>query len=498
MSPLVALGPLQLASGGFDVGRIFPIIDGFSATMTRAQVETLAGRDDVLSIESNDRVSVLDGSANSSFGVTEARADDPTIDGSHDGSASYSTTDLVAAVVDTGIDSTHVDLDQGKVLAFADCVSDAACPLVAPYDDEGHGTAVASVLAGDGDSSGGIESSAGVAPGAALVVVKTLDANSGGTEGQILSAIQWVVDHKSTYNIRVLNLSFGSDERSNGADAVCRGRERRRRGGHLRHRWLRQRQPVHRHHRLARSGCQRAHGRRHGRHRRRRVLSRLLLGRGPALDGRIKPDISAPGSELITSSANSGTGLKVHSGTSYSAPFAAGVALLMLDANSALTPAEIKTKMRSTAVGWSRGPGDDDLFEAGRLDAYAALRSAGAPISTPPSVPLQFMRSGYINPGAPNRFSIPISGSEPLAVTLNVGTYFVTPGGGPDLDLRLIDPLGNYVGDRENNQIHYPDNDSQEDVSVYPSTFGLYTVEVTTSGSSSEWQTYISAPPSTT
>ena len=76
--------------------------------------------------------------------------------------------------------------------------------------------------------------------------------------------------------------------------------------------------------------------------------------------------------------------------------------------------------------------------------------------------------------------------------------HFVTPGGGPDLDLRLIDPLGNYIGDGENNQIHYPDNDSQEDVSVYPSTFGLYTVEVTTSGFSSEWQTYISAPPSTT
>ena len=263
--------------------------------MTRAQVETLAGRDDVLSIESNDRVSVLDGSANSSFGVTKARADDPTIDGSRDGSGSYSTTDLVAAVVDTGIDSTHVDLDQGKVLAFADCVSDAACPLVAPYDDEGHGTAVASVLAGDGDSSGGIESSAGVAPGAALVVVKTLDANGGGTEGQILSAIQWVVDHKSTYNIRVLNLSFGSDERSNGADAVSAAANAAVAAGIFVTVAAGNAGPF-----IGTIGSPAAAA---------NVLTvgamadtgvggyfrAYFSGRGPTLDGRIKPDISAPG-----------------------------------------------------------------------------------------------------------------------------------------------------------------------------------------------------------
>ena len=59
-----------------------------------------------------------------------------------------------------------------------------------------------------------------------------------------------------------------------------------------------------------------------------------------------------------------------------------GVALLMRDANPSLTPQQIKDPIKSTAVDWGP-PGADSDYGAGRLDAYAALRAAGAPLGRP-------------------------------------------------------------------------------------------------------------------
>ena len=89
-------------------------------------------------------------SAQASFGVTKARVD-AGVDGDGDGNAAtYSKNDLVAAVIDTGIDAAHQDLDEGKVLAFANCIG--GCVLAAPFDDNGHGTHVAATIAGEGDA----------------------------------------------------------------------------------------------------------------------------------------------------------------------------------------------------------------------------------------------------------------------------------------------------------------------------------------------------------
>ena len=88
-------------------------------------------------VEEDSQVQALNAAPQQAFGVTQARLEAPTLDGDGDGSpTSYSKGDYVAAVIDTGIDATHLDLNGGKVLAFKDYVNGRTTP----YDDNGHGT----------------------------------------------------------------------------------------------------------------------------------------------------------------------------------------------------------------------------------------------------------------------------------------------------------------------------------------------------------------------
>src|SRR5207237_4369229 len=91
-----------------------------------------------------------------------------------------------------------------RVSAFVDFVNGQ----LAPYDDSGHGTHVAGIIAGNGFDSGGLK--AGMAPNASLVSLKVLDANGKGNISHIIAALDWVVANKDAYNIRVVNLSAGA------------------------------------------------------------------------------------------------------------------------------------------------------------------------------------------------------------------------------------------------------------------------------------------------
>jgi len=112
------------------------------------------------------------------------------------------------AVIDSGVTNWHDDLSLNgasqRVTNFVDFVN----ALPQPYDDYGHGTHVAGIVAGNGyDSAGG---RSGVAPGASIIALKVLDGQGNGYISNVIAAIDYAVAHKDDFNIRVINLSVGS------------------------------------------------------------------------------------------------------------------------------------------------------------------------------------------------------------------------------------------------------------------------------------------------
>ena len=120
------------------------------------------------------------------------------------------------AVIDSGITTWHDDLSYlgsswlvrtkngQRNAAFVDFVNGRT----SPYDDNGHGTHVAGIIAGNGYDSLGVR--AGIAPDAHLLSLKVLDQNGRGVISNVIAALDWSVANKSAYNIRVINLSVGA------------------------------------------------------------------------------------------------------------------------------------------------------------------------------------------------------------------------------------------------------------------------------------------------
>jgi subtilisin family serine protease len=103
----------------------------------------------------------------------------------------------VVAVVDTGIDAAHPDL-QGRVLAGHDLVDNDATP----QDGQGHGTHVSGIIAADANNGVGVDS---VAPGAKILPVRVLDDNGSGSSAAVAAGIDWATSHGAD----VINLSLG-------------------------------------------------------------------------------------------------------------------------------------------------------------------------------------------------------------------------------------------------------------------------------------------------
>jgi serine protease AprX len=120
------------------------------------------------------------------------------------------------AIIDSGVTAWHDDLTYDgpsprvltnggqRVAAFVDYVNGRTDP----YDDYGHGTHVAGIIAGNGLASNGLRK--GTAPDAHLVVLKVLDSTGRGYISNVLAALEFVAANKNAYNIRVVNMSISA------------------------------------------------------------------------------------------------------------------------------------------------------------------------------------------------------------------------------------------------------------------------------------------------
>ncbi len=184
-----------LEAGG-TLGRSLPAINGQVVTLPNAALARLAEHPAIERI-SLDRVAV---GANERTGATVGATlvrQELGLDGAGIG----------IAVIDSGI-AYHDDLADASGPQRVDRFVDFVGGQSMPYDDYGHGTHVAGIIAGNGHDSDGKRT--GIAPAARLIVLKALDGNGIGRISDVIAAIGYAIENRDALNIRVINLSIAS------------------------------------------------------------------------------------------------------------------------------------------------------------------------------------------------------------------------------------------------------------------------------------------------
>ena len=300
----------------------------------------------------------------------------------------YDGSGITIAIIDTGIDASHVALDDldddpstwdPKVVAFKDFVNglDDLDPSdgMDAYDDNGHGTHVAGIAAGTGAPD---YKYIGVAPKAYLVGIKVLDADGSGTLSNVIAGIEWAVENKDVYNIRVINLSLGATVTQNdGTSPVAIAVDRAVLAGIVACVAAGNEGPA--------PGTISTPGDAHlaitvgaafdsGEGTKGAVA--LFSSQGPTDDGRVKPDITAPGVDIMAPDANTGTGYVEYSGTSMATPHVAGAVALLLQKDPTLDPAQVKYILtRTTQVDYYSGT-PDNTEGYGYIDIASAIENS--------------------------------------------------------------------------------------------------------------------------
>ncbi len=281
------------------------------------------------------------------------------------------------AVLDTGI-SLHHDLTKpyNKIIAFKDFVGGK----LEPYDEDGHGTHIAGIIAGNGyacihsrEAHGSVVM--GVAPMSNIVAVKVLDDNGNGNVSDILAGLQWVIDNKDGYNIKVINISLGMTvDKKSTSDPLARGAAAAAAQGMTVVAAAGNSGPEY--------GTVNSPGispsvitvgaadTRHATSASEAKVAKFS-SRGPTLAGAIKPDLVAPGVEIYSLSCKSPSSYKAESGTSMATPMVSGAAALLYEKNPELAPVEVKKILTHSAV---RLRGEEKYAQgAGMLNIERAL-----------------------------------------------------------------------------------------------------------------------------
>jgi serine protease AprX len=200
--------------GGDVTSRTLPIVNGFGARITSQAARVLARRPDVHAVSANGTVQQRSFIPTSSLRTAYPGA--VQADKVWNASAPVTGKGVGIAVVDTGIDGDLPDFRASQADHASRVIASAVVNPAATSarDGNGHGTHVAGLIAGNGAARDPSDSLAahyiGVAPEANLVAVKVSDDAGATSVLDVLYGLQFVLDHRQEYGIRVVNLSLSS------------------------------------------------------------------------------------------------------------------------------------------------------------------------------------------------------------------------------------------------------------------------------------------------
>ncbi len=188
---------------GGEIKHSYTIIDAIAAKLPEPAIENIRKNPNVAYVEMDGEVHAHD-ELDASWGVERIGAGNV-----HDGGNTGA--DVKVAILDTGIDYNHPDLDDNfdTALLGYDFVNDDADPK----DDNGHGTHCAGIVAAEDNEEGVV----GVAPGADLYAVKVLDSGGSGYVSDAVAGIQWSIENGT----QVISMSFGGGFYSESMEAAC-------------------------------------------------------------------------------------------------------------------------------------------------------------------------------------------------------------------------------------------------------------------------------------
>ncbi len=256
------------------------------------------------------------------------------------------------AIIDTGINASHPAF-AGKTVYWKDVTNES---YATARDISDHGTMCASIAAGNASDFKGI------APDANIAAIKMFyldngEANSENPEAD--AAISYLLTNAEAMRVKVASLSWGDDNQSDGNDHLSLSTDRLvdagittvvaggNLAGPLEH--------------VAAPGTSR------------KVITVGALDQynfrvasfslpGPTVDGRIKPDIIAPGRDILGADAN-GNGYRIGSGTSFATPIVAGLSALLQEKYPGLDHYQLKNLLCLTALECQFTNGDPDNNE---------------------------------------------------------------------------------------------------------------------------------------
>ncbi len=297
----------------------------------------------------------------------------------------YSGAGVALAIMDTGVDDALHNSLRGSFVAGADFSGALMVNNTNPDDAHGHGTHCAGIALGRGVMG---DQGRGVAPNASLIDLKIASALGDSWGTKLVTALQWCIDNGPTYGLRVVSISYGTQSSSDGNDAVSRqvnsataaglavvvamGND----GSNT--------VPTpaaadtaisvgatYESNTVPRGDDYLAYYSNRG--------PRPSDGDGDTLD-ELKPDVCAPGSDISAPKHNTINTYITFSGTSMATPGVAGMVALMLEADPTLTPAEVKTLLRTTSQGAGsvsypeKDPKYNTGYGWGMVDGYGGVK----------------------------------------------------------------------------------------------------------------------------